>query len=462
MTLDDLGARIGRAASQISLLENGRREPKLSTLQAIASALQVTLAQLMSAEPLSHREELEVGLERYQRAGAFTALGVRPVKVSAGIPTEALELILGLQHEIERIAGERAATPEEARRADADLRSTMRLRDNYFANIETQARTLLTAVGHSSGPLSQRVAAEIAAHLGFSLHYVTDLPHSTRSVTDLVHRRVYLPQARTPGHDPRSPVLQALASHVLGHGRPTDYGDFLRQRVETNYLAAALMLPEEPTVALLAGAKRSRDISVEDLRDAFAVSYETAAHRFTNLVTRHLDIPVHFLKVQQGGTVSKAYENDGLVFPTDVIGSIEGQPACRRWAGRRVSAALEQFSPYYQYTDTPTGTYWCTAQAQANEDGESSVSVGVPYAYGKWFRGRETTQREKSGCPDKSCCRRPPAELDQRWAGNSRPDAKAHTSVLAALPRGAFPGVDTTEVYGFLDRNAPGGSDSGV
>jgi XRE family transcriptional regulator, fatty acid utilization regulator len=159
--------------------------------------------------------------------------------------------------------------------------------------------------------------------------------------------------------------------------------------------------------------------------------------------------------VQEGGTISKAYENDGLHFPTDALGSIEGQPACRRWAARRVLTGTDRFSPHYQYTDTPWGTYWCTARPQAGEEGDSSVSIGVPYAHVKWFRGRETTEREQSRCPDKLCCRRPPADLDQRWAANSRPSAKAHTSILAALPRGAFPGVDTTEVYSFLERNAP-------
>ena len=78
-----------------------------------------------------------------------------------------------------------------------------------------------------------------------------DLPHSTRSVTDLANGRIYLPHRISATSDPRSPLLQAIASHVLGHTEPKDYGDFLRQRVETNYLAAALLLPEEGTTAFL-------------------------------------------------------------------------------------------------------------------------------------------------------------------------------------------------------------------
>jgi predicted transcriptional regulator len=61
---------------------------------------------------------------------------------------------------------------------------------------------------------------------------------------------------------------------------------------------------------------------MEELRDAFAVSYETAAHRFTNLATARLGIPVHFTKVHESGTIIKAYENDRVRFPSDALGAI--------------------------------------------------------------------------------------------------------------------------------------------
>ena len=41
LTLAELGERVGRAPSALSLLENGRREPKLSVLEDLASALSV-------------------------------------------------------------------------------------------------------------------------------------------------------------------------------------------------------------------------------------------------------------------------------------------------------------------------------------------------------------------------------------------------------------------------------------
>ena len=81
MTLDDLGAAIGRAPSQVSMLENGHREPKLSLLAQVAEALDVPLSELLRTEPPTRRAALEVELERAQRGTLFASLGVTPVKV---------------------------------------------------------------------------------------------------------------------------------------------------------------------------------------------------------------------------------------------------------------------------------------------------------------------------------------------------------------------------------------------
>lgn len=455
LTLDELGAAIDRAPSQVSMIENGKREPSLALLRTLAQALGATVDELLDSAPLSERAALEVAVERAQRGPVFAALGIDPIRISKTQSDENLRTILALHQEVERLHKERAATPEEARRANAELRATMRARDNYFVELEQAASELLAAVGHSGGPVSQQMVSDMATHLGFSLHYVGDLPHSTRSVTDKRNGRIYLPTEHSASRDSRSPILQAFASHLCGHDEPRNYAEFLRQRVETNYLTAAILLPERDAVTLLTEAKNFRRISMEDLRDAFSVSYETAAHRFTNLATARLGIPVHFMKVHESGTIIKAYENDSVRFPSDALGAVEGTPVCRNWTARTVFGVEDRFSPYYQYTDTPTGTFWCTSRIEKAKEGEYSVSVGVPFSHVKWFRGRETTARAVSHCPDESCCRRPPADLEATWAGNSWPSARTPTSLLAALPTGAFPGVDSTEVYTFLENHAP-------
>ncbi len=455
MTLEELAAAVDRAPSQLSMIENGRREAKLTMLRSIARALGTTLDALLEAEPLDERATLEIALERAMRGPTFRALGIAPFRVAKSVPTDALKAMLALHGEIERLNDERAATPEEARRANVALRKLMRTQNNYFGELEEQARRILRAVDHPGGPLTQRTASDIAAHLGFTLHYVPDLPQTTRSVADIKNGRLYLSSRHAAKGDPRTAVLQALSSRILGHREPKSYAEFLRQRVETNYLTGALLIPEAHAVPFLQEAKKDRAISIEDLRDAYSVSYETAAHRFTNLATVHLGIPVHFLKVHESGTITKAYENDDVNFPTDRLGAIEGQMCCRRWTSRVVFDIEDHFNPYYQYTDTGNGTYWCTARVEHSSEGAHSVSVGVRFDDTKWFLGRDTTNRGVSKHSVEVCCRRAPAELESAWRDNSWPNVRTPRTLLATLPTGAFPGVDSTDVYDFLDAHAP-------
>src|SRR5690625_4553216 len=79
MTLDQLAAAIGRAPSQLSMIENGHREPKLSLLRALAAALEVSFDDLWETEPLSERsqrsEERRVGKEWRSGRGVWRERG---------------------------------------------------------------------------------------------------------------------------------------------------------------------------------------------------------------------------------------------------------------------------------------------------------------------------------------------------------------------------------------------------
>jgi transcriptional regulator with XRE-family HTH domain len=455
-TLSEVAAAAGISPSALSLVENGKREAKLSLLTALAAALGSSLAELLTVAAPSRRAALEIELEKAQRTDTFKALGVPAVRPGPRLQTEALESLVGLHRAMASMQAERAATPEQARRANAELRERMRLQGNYFGDIEKVTADLLTATKYAGGPITRTVVDRLAAHLGFRLVHTTDLPESTRTVTDLANRVVYLPQPDAGQHDSRSLALQALGHVVLGHAVPQDYSEFLEQRVEINYFAASLLIPERGALSLLRHAKAAKDIAIEDLRDAYAVSYETAAHRFTNLATRHLDLPVHFMRISSSGVIYKAYENDGVHFPTDATGAIEGQRVCRYWTARVVFDRPDLSSAYQQYTDTASGTYWCTAVVDRTPSGVFSVSVGVPYADVKWMRGRETSERSKSRCPDPACCSLPPVELAERWRGSAWPSARVHSHLLAAMPPGVFPGVDQTDVLTFLERHSAG------
>jgi len=454
-TLDDLAAKTGVAPSQLSLIENGHREPRLTMLTTIAQALGVDVSALLKPAPPTRRDELEIRLDNLQRSQLYQSLKLPDVKTTRRLPVEALEALVGLHTELARRSMESSATPAEARRANTELRQRMRTQNNYLGHIEKAAEELLQAVGYTGGPLTHRMVQRVVEHLGFTLHHAPDLPSSTRSVTDLENKKIYLPPQSIPGgHGLRSLALQAIAHRVLDHTYPVDYADFLRQRTEITYFAAACLMPQTRALEFLHSAKNEKELAVEDFRDAFGVTHESAAHRFTNLATEHLGISVHFLRVRQDGTLLKGYENDNVNFPTDVTGAIEGQIVCRNWTSRTVFDQHQGAGEFHQYSDTPTGTFWCSAQTGQANDGAFSITLGVPYVDAKWFRGRDTPNRSTSTCPDPDCCRNPAPELAQRWRDAAWPSAKMHTHILSALPSGTFPGVDDGEVYEFLARHS--------
>lgn len=412
------------------------------------------MEELLRKQPPSRRAQLEIALEEAQRDPLYSSLGLSYLRVGKRLPNEVIEHILALYGELRRARTKPTASPEEARKANAELRAKMRERGNYFGEIEEIAARTLDAVGYRSGAVSQGTLMALVAHFGFDLIYVRDLPRSVRSVTDLRNHRIYLEREQLGMHTPRTILLQTLGHTALDHDVPRDFADFLRQRVEANYFAAAMLLPERAVVPYLQEAKAARELSVEDLADVFSVSYEMAAHRFTNIATHHLGLQVHFTKNDESGTIYKAYANDGLLFPADEDGAIEGQRMCREWAGRHVFTAPDRFSVYYQYTDTPNGTYWCLSHIDPSHERDFAITLGVRFEDSRWFRGRETTNRVKSACPDGECCQRPPADLAERWEGMAWPSARAHSHVLSVLPPGAFPGVDDADVYEFLDRHS--------
>src|SRR5215467_3393637 len=114
LTLAELGARVDRAPSALSMLENGRREPRLSLLNALAEALDVSSEELLRRDPPSRRAQLEIAIEEAQRDPVYRALGLPHLKVTAKVPNDVLEHLSALYAELRRQRSKPTATPEEA------------------------------------------------------------------------------------------------------------------------------------------------------------------------------------------------------------------------------------------------------------------------------------------------------------------------------------------------------------
>ncbi|MFV0435275.1 MAG: helix-turn-helix domain-containing protein [Leucobacter sp.] len=456
LTLEQLGDRVGVVASQLSHIENGRREPRLGLLQAIARELDVDPTELLRHEAPDERSALEIELERAQTAPGYQRLGLPHVRTPRTLNDDTLKALVGLHRELARRSRAAATTSEEARRANTAIRLKMSECDNYMHDIELVASDLMRRIGHTTGAVTHRTVAMLAEMLGFTLTFVDDLPSNTRSITDIENGRIYLPPASIPGgHGLRSLALQAMGHRVLSHTAPASYAEFLEQRLQINYFAAACLMPEARAIEFLQQAKRNRNLAIEDLRDAFGVTHEAAAHRFTNIATRHLDLRTHHYRSDGQGALVRGYANNGLPFPKDDSGSIEGEILCQKWGGRTAFNRTNRTNEFHQYTDTPAGTFWTSVQTGEAELGPYAIACGVAFDDAKWFRGRDTHVRGISTCPDEGCCRTPSPELLQRWRGKAWPSARMHAHVLAPLPTGTFPGVDDTEMYQFLSKHAP-------
>ena len=456
MTLDQLGEEVGKPAPYLSMLENGKKEPTISLLMEIARTLGTDIGQLLDTSPPTRRDSLEIALIKAQESSLFETLDVPTIKPSAKVDNQVLAHIVGLHDALRERSSIRTAGSEEVRTANGAVHEYLTSNDGYLKEIEVAARDALEASGYQGeGPFSSRNLMDLTSRTGFELMPIDDMPSFARSIIDTRNKRIYIAQRnelRT--RQARKAVLQTLAGFLLGHESEPDLDTFLRQRMETAYFAAAILAPEDSVVARLMVAKENHDIDVEDVKELFYVSYEMAAWRTVNLITRHLGIRSHLLVSDEMGVVIKGYANDDVPIPRDEHGGVETQRLCRRWGARVTLDSTDRFSTHHQFTDTPAGTYFCTTHVETGREPAHAITVGVRFEDARWFRGRDTENRETSTCPDPACCREPSADLDDRWGSNVIVSARSQARILGLMAPDPYPELDMPEVLSVVDAHS--------
>lgn len=453
MTLDQLGEEVGKPAPYLSMLENGKKEPTISLLMEIARTLDADIGQLLDPSPPTRRDSLEISLIRAQETSLFESLDVPTIKPSAKVDNQVLAHIVGLHDALRERSSIRTAGSEEVRAANGAVHDHLISHDGYLKEIEVAARDALEASGYQGeGPFSSRNLIDLASRTGFELMPIDDMPSFARSIIDTRNKRIYIAQRnelRT--RQARKAVLQTLAGFLLDHEAEPDLDTFLRQRMETAYFAAAVLAPEDSVVARLIVAKENHDIDVEDVKELFYVSYEMAAWRTANLLTRHLGIRSHLLVSDEMGVVVKGYANDDVPAPRDEHGGVETQRLCRRWGARVTFDSADRFGTHHQFTDTPMGTFFCTTHVEAGREPAFAITLGVRFEDARWFRGRDTENRETSTCPDPACCREPSAELGDRWGGDVMVSARSQARILGLMAPDPYPELDMPEVLSVVE-----------
>lgn len=137
-----------------------------------------------------------------------------------------------------------------------------------------------------------------------------------------------------------------------------------------NYFAGALLLPYPEFYREVMSTR----YDVELLAQLFESSYETVAHRMCNLSDpRRRGVPMHFLRVDVAGNISKRYAGDGIRFPHQ-------GGSCPKMAVHL--AFLTPSVITKQYSAFPDGsTYFCFAKV-VSEPQQGSLVKGTTYSIG--------------------------------------------------------------------------------
>ena len=137
-----------------------------------------------------------------------------------------------------------------------------------------------------------------------------------------------------------------------------------------NYFGGALLLAYED---FFKEVQRTR-YDVELLSNLFEMSYEAVAHRVCNLADpRRPGIPMHFLRSDIAGNLSKVYSATGLRVPVN-------SGSCPKWAVH--SAFLNPSSITRQYSVMPDRSmFFCFAKVMV-QPAQGSVVRGTTYSIG--------------------------------------------------------------------------------
>ena len=319
----------GVAGSQLSLIENGKREPKLSLLQAIATATGVDVTDLLSSEPPNRRAALEIELERAQASSVFRQLGIPAVRVTKGMP--------GRDDRVDPRPAPRAAAPRA--RGDRDPRRgaagehRAAAADARRRQLPRRDRAARREAAQGGRARVRRAHAPHREHHGRAARLRADLRERPAALRAFGHRPGERPHLPATGVHPRRP--RPAVDGAAGDGPPAARAISVRPTTPTSCSSGsrsttsprAASCPRRPRSPSSVRRSSDRNLAVEDFRDAFGVTHEAAAMRMTNLLTQHLGIRLHFLRADGSGAISRVYENDDLPLPHDVTGAVEGQIA---------------------------------------------------------------------------------------------------------------------------------------
>jgi len=389
----EVAKRLGISPAYLSLIEKGKRALKLPLLLSALTLYEEPVEQFMKSLGDAHVDErlahlLDEPLMRSLdlREDDLAALGAEPRLAST--VTALFQLYKNTRHQLDQLltaAARRGDDGAGSLRFDYspydEVADFLERHDNYFPSLEERAEALRRDAGLSDRTSSAELTRLLREQLGIDV--VSAPPSEGSSVIrryDPGRARLmvspHLSEQRLRFQLAVSVALvisdrEPLAAPLIAdaHGTHVETSHLVAIHL-ANYFAGALLLPYG---AFFREAQHVR-YDVERLAERFESSYETVAHRLCNLSDpARRGLPMHFLRVDAAGNLSKRYSGDGIR-----LSHHEG--SCPKLAVHL--AFLTPSLLRRQYNRYPDGaTFFCFAKVVTDPSG-GSLARGTAYSIG--------------------------------------------------------------------------------
>lgn len=392
----ELARRLGISASYLNLIEHNQRTLTVPLLLKLAREFKIDLDSFDSDE----EERL---------AGDLAEVFADPLFESERLDDQELEDlalhspaaargVLKLYRSWRRLREEARAVPAElsaamgastsSRLANEEVSDLFQERDNYVDELEQAAAGLIAEAGLEVNRMTVGLERALEERHGVTVEVVApaDLGGAVRRY-EPKSRRLVLSEALTPMS------LKFQLAHQIGMLEQADTvsGTIERAGLEdqatktlarvalANYFAGAVVMPYE----LFLDAARDVRYDIELLEHRFRASFEQVCHRLSTLNRPgRAGIPMHFVRIDIAGNVSKRFSKSGIRF-SRTAGS------CPRWNVH--GAFLTPGAIRIQRSRMPDGsTFFCVARTLRKAGGghrmpqsRLAIGLGCDIAHGK-------------------------------------------------------------------------------
>jgi len=396
LTQAQLASRLGVSASYLNLIENNRRPLTATLLLKLAQEFNIDLNSFAASDDARTVSDLREVFSDPVFAGNEVSLAdMREVASSTPSVARAVVKLYGdyrSARESAEIFAERlqqhgegeltsAGSPTEA------VNDLLQRHGNYFPEIERAAEEFWEHAALDFEDVNAGIIAYLEREHGIEVRVVQANESEVMRRYDPKRKLISLSEVLPPrtrrfqlAHQVGLIVYgETFDSLQLDKELSNEAARSLARVVLGNYFAAAVLMPYQP---FLQAARESR-YDLELLAHRYKASFEQVCHRMTTLRRPTAEgIPIHFLRLDIAGNISKRFSASGIRMP-------RFSGACPRWNVHAAFLTPGMFRT--QLSRMPDGSvYFCIARTVRRDTGGynrphtvHSICLGCEVRYAK-------------------------------------------------------------------------------